>query len=256
MRLSRAPNIGFALCLLLFQSLAPYAASAAGVEPALERQQGVNLDSYWKASEKRYKAGTDFHTARRWAAGQYVVEGETEEGYRDTVTEFLLVRKEKEGWVVEIETVDKRGEHVNQALVSGLEDAIDADDAGKLRLLWIKSVGKDGAIITTRKGLTLDLINHMARPAAAKLIANLKGHESGGAVKVPAGSFADTSLKIIRTRSLFFASETRYWYNSAVPVNGLVKCVSEGGKRVIELLAFGLNGKPKIVEDAKNKSDN
>jgi hypothetical protein len=254
MRLPKAPGVGLFLCIVLFQGLAPHAASAAGAEAAPNRRQDVDLDSYWKATEKRYRAGKDFHTARRWAAGQYVVEGETVEGERDTVTGFLLVRKEKEGWVVEIETVDKRGEHLNQALVSGLEEAIATDDAGKLRLLWIKSVGKDGTIITTQQGLTLDLINHMARPAAAKLIANIQGHESGGAVKVPAGSFANTSLKIVRTKSLFYSTETRYWCNQAVPVNGLVKRVSEGGRRVIELLDFGFNGKPKMIEDPKKQN--
>jgi hypothetical protein len=186
----------------------------------------------------------------RWAPGQYVVEGESIEGRHDNVTKFLLVRREKGGWVVEIETASRRGSHLYQALVSGVDEAIADEDASRLRLLWARSAAKDGGIVTTQKRLALELIGQAVRPAAARLLANIKGHRSGGAVMVPAASFADTSLNVIQTRGVFGSSENSYWYNQNVPINGLVRYNSDVGRRTIELLAFGFNGVPKMKEPA------
>jgi hypothetical protein len=91
-------------------------------------------------------------------------------------------------------------------------------------------------------------MSRMLRSQLALLVAKAGDCVPGGALRVPAGSFAGTSLEIESSRGLFAATETRSWYNAAVPLNGLVKCASDNGKRVIELLGFGFNGKPQFPE--------
>lgn len=233
----------FALTFLLAILLLSSASSRRVPAPApIPAPAASPLESYWKLGKKKYPAGKDFHCAKAWAPGQFVLEGETVDGNREAVNGFLILEQTAGGWIVEVSNVDDTGAtHVIQVLIAGVEGAIAANDLSLLRLVWVKSRGKDGKV-NLIQGLPLELGSALARPVKEKIVVNLANPSRGGRVSVPAGAFADTSLGVIKSRELFSSSETKAWYNAAVPINGLVKSVSGDGKRVTELIAFGFNG--------------
>jgi hypothetical protein len=221
-----------ALCLLLPCAMAAPAAKS--------------LDSYWSDSGKSFPAGGQFSKPMAWAPGQYVVEGSTVKGKRSSVSTTLIVRKDDQGWVIETVSVNKDGkESVGQMCLSGFDTAMSTGDASKIELVWMKSLDKNGKVVVT-EGPALTLIKGMMKSSWEKLVVNVSAPVDGGSVAVPAGSFAGTSKIKSSTKVMGQTIETESWFNSAVPVNGVVKSQTTDGKTVNELLAFGTDGKPRI----------
>jgi len=59
---------------------------------------------------------------------------------------------------------------------------------------------------------------------------------------VPAGTFAATNRVEAEATFLGKTYRSTVWHHSAVPINGMVKSVSDDGKNQTVLLGFGLRG--------------
>ena len=209
-------------------------------------QAASPLDSYWNQTGKSYPAGAQFTKPMPWAAGQYVVTGTTTSGSRKSVSKTLLVRQEQGGWVIETSTLSSNGEEkVTQMLVTGFDQAIATGDASGLDLVWIKTLKKDGSITTTQ-GAQLGFMKGLYKSAYENLVSKTSGVTDGGAIAVPAGSFAGTSTIKVSVKVMMSTIEMQSWLHPAVPVNGTVKSMTTDGKTVIELLSFGSDGAPRI----------
>jgi hypothetical protein len=205
-----------------------------------------SLDSYWADSGKSFPAAGQFSKPQAWAPGQYVVTGTTVKGKRDSVATTLVVRKEEGGWVIESVGVDKKGkESVSQMLLAGFDTAMTTGDASKIELVWMKTLDKDGKI-SVIEGPAIAMIKGLMKSTWEKLVVKVEAPTEGGAVKVPAGGFAGTSHIKSTSKVMGQTIEAETWFNSAVPVNGMVKTATTDGKTVTELLAFGTDGKPRI----------
>ncbi len=216
--------------------------AAAGA--ALSAQAAI--DSYWKPGVASYSAAGQFSKPMPWAPGQYVVVGNTTSGKHDSVSTSLLVSHEKDAWVIETVSIDKKGQQtVGQMMLAGMDQAMATGDTSKIELVWMKTMDKDGKV-TQNEGPALAIFKTMMKSSWEKLVVNLSAFTNGGSVQVPAGSFADTAFQKSKTKVMGFNVEMESWYHSGVPVNGVVKSRSSDGKTLSELLAFGFDGKSKM----------
>ena len=109
----------------------------------------------------------------------------------------------------------------------------------------MKTLDKNGKI-SVIEGPTIAMFKGLMKSTWEKLVVRVSAPTDGGAVTVPAGSFAGTSIHQIDEQGDGPDYEAETWFNSAVPVNGVVKSTTTDGKTVTELLAFGTDGKPRI----------
>jgi hypothetical protein len=203
------------------------------------------LDKYWAPTGASYPAGS-FTKPKEWAPGQYVVIGNSSGGKRESVARMLLVGKEGGAWIIENWSVDKGGkESVGQMCVDGYDKAIASGDASGLELVWMKMIGDDGKVQKI-EGSQLAMYKAFSKPVYESLVASSTGIKEGGAVTVPAGSFAGTSYAKTSAKVMGFNVEGEVWMSPAVPINGMVKSSSNKGKSTSELLSFGVDGKPKM----------
>jgi hypothetical protein len=203
------------------------------------------LDKYWTPTGKSYPASS-FSKPKAWAAGQYVVLGNTNNGKRESVSRMLLVGKEGSAWVIENWSIDKGGkEATSQMCVDGYDKAITSGDASGLELVWMKMTGDDGKVQKI-EGSQLAMYKTFSKAAYESLVTDSSGMKDGGAVTVPAGSFAGTAYAKTTAKVMGFSVESEVWMNEAVPLNGMVKSSANKGKSVSELLEFGFDGKPKM----------
>jgi len=212
---------------------------------AVTLSPAASIDSNWSQTGKSYPAA-QFTKPMPWAAGQYVVTGATMNGSHKSVSRTLLVRQEQGGWVIETSTTSANGEEkVTQMLITGFEQAMATGDTSGLDLVWIKTLKKGGGV-TTMQGAQLGFLKGMYKSAYEGLVMKTSGVADGGAIQVPAGSFAGTSTIKATVKVLMSTVESQVWLNPAVPVNGVVKSMTTDGKTVVELLSFGFDGVPKI----------
>jgi hypothetical protein len=203
------------------------------------------LDKYWTPTGASYAAGA-YSKPKAWAPGQYVVLGTMNNGKRDSVSRMLLVGKEGGAWIIENWSVDKGGkESVGQMCVDGYDEAIASGDASGLELVWMKMIGDDGKVQKI-EGSQLAMYKAFSKAAYESLVTSSTGLKDGGAVTVPAGSFAGTSYAKTTAKVMGFAVEGEVWMSPAVPINGVVKTSSNKGKSTSELLSFGTDGAPKM----------
>ncbi|MGA2612169.1 MAG: hypothetical protein ABSG38_01775 [Spirochaetia bacterium] len=203
-----------------------------------------SFDSNWNQTGKSYPAA-QFTKPMPWAAGQYVVTGTTTNGTRKSVARTLLVRQEQGGWVIETSTISGNGEEqVTQMLITGFDQMMATGDASAMDLVWIKTL-KNGKVTTTQ-GAQLGFMKGLYKGAYENILTRPSGLSDGGAIAVPAGSFAGTSTVKTSMKVMVTTIEVQTWLNPAVPVNGMVKSMTTDGKTVIELLSFGTDGVPRI----------
>lgn len=213
---------------------------------ALAFAQNKALDQYWNAAGKSYAAAGQFAKPAPWKAGQYVVLGTMVNGKRDSVSRTLIVRKDPQGWVIETTNIDKNGKQTaTQMCIAGYDEAMLQRDPSKIDLVWMKTLEKSGKVTTT-EGQSLVLVKTVMKSSYEKLVVNVGAYTDGGAVEVPAGSFAGTNMVTATAKVMGFSVETTSWFHPAVPVNGMVMSKSKDGKTVQQLLSFGFDGTPTI----------
>jgi hypothetical protein len=203
------------------------------------------LDKYWTPAGASYPSSS-FAKPKAWAPGQYIVLGTLSNGKRESVSRMLLVGKEGSAWVIENWSIDKAGkESIGQMCVDGYDKAIASGDVSGLELVWMKTVGDDGKVQKI-EGSQLSMYKAFSKAAYESLVTSSTGLKDGGAVTVPAGSFAGTAYAKTSAKVMGFTVESEVWMNEAVPINGMVKSSSNKGKSTSELLSFGADGKPKM----------
>ncbi len=204
-----------------------------------------HLDGYWQGKGKSvpYKK---FTKAMNWAPGHYVVMGNLDDGERQSVTKTTIVRRENGGWVFESISTDEDGKVTGmQICIKGYEQAMAKSDVSKISAVWAKLLQPDGTVQKI-EGDAMNLYNMMLKATWERLIVSGVQYTKAGAVTVPAGAFAgSTSLKASVT--IVFATVTSIsYFHPDVPVNGMIMATDEDGKKTMELLDYGFNGKAVI----------
>jgi hypothetical protein len=204
------------------------------------------LAAWWIVTGKDYPAGQQFVSPGEWKPGQYIVTGITVNGRRDSISRMTIVRKDAEGWVIEFDTVNMKGqETTSQILLCGYDEAEKSGDFSVISVGWIKRQDENGKI-KKLEGNQIGMFNALMKQMFEKMLSDVPASSPGGPVAVPAGTFADTTYGKSSVKVLGFNVETETWYNEAVPINGVVKTRTTDGKTVTELLSFGTDGKPSI----------
>lgn len=224
--------------LLVLFAFAFLVSCGASVNPLLK----AKIDAYPTAP-----GAANFVTAKKiiepmpYAVGQYVVYMTTEKKTNKSIFKTSIVGKEGAGWVFEYYTLSASQENVIQMLISGLDKIRKSGNPDDIEILWVKirdDKGKiqkiDGPILSMTKGMYKKMLPDMKY--------NFTKSVDGGVVKVAAGSFTGTT-KIHTTQKIMGKSfETDGWFHPAVPINGIVKSVTDSGDVVMELVKFGTRG--------------
>ena len=224
------------LCLLM--------ACGASIDPLLQSKLHLYFS---KSSGKSYNAGAKFIKPMPYAVGQYVVHGMTN-GEKKSLVKTSIVGQESGGWIVESYSLSESQESTSQMLITGLERVAASGNVDDLDIVWVKVKQKDGKIEMI-EGPVLSITKGLYRKGLMGFNVKLNQTAEGGNVSVNAGTFAGT----VKTRSeVSFLGSTYVsdnWYHSEVPINGLVKSVSDDGKYTMELLDFGTYGAEKTIRD-------
>jgi len=203
------------------------------------------LDSQWQGKGKSYTY-KKFTKPKKWAPGQYVVLGNINDGEKESITKTLIVRKERGGWVIESITTNADKEVTGmQMLIKGYESAVNKKDTSLIKVEWVKILQKDGKVDKI-DGQAMVLYSVMMKSALEKMVISATSFSSGGAVSVPAGNFAGTTVASTSVKILFKTFKQTSWMHPDVPVNGVVKSASDDNENISELIDFGFNGKPVI----------
>lgn len=200
------------------------------------------FDSMIKNGNKTF-AAKKFTKPKPWAPGQYIVTATLDDGEIESVVKTTIVRREAGGWVYEAVTTEDDGKSTGmQMLVKGMETAVSKNDASKIKVIWIKMLQKDGTVQKI-EGDAIMFYNAILQSTWNSLLVS-GTTTSGGAVKVPAGNFAGTSKIHTAVKVLFVTVEGDSYLHPDVPINGVIKTVSDNA--VTELIDFGFNGKAVI----------
>ncbi len=204
------------------------------------------LDAQWQTKNKSV-AYKNFTAVAKWAAGQYTVTGKYVKGKRDSIERTTIVGKDKGDWVFESIVTNNKGKVTGmQMCIKGYDKAMTKGDASEISLVWIKMLQEDGTV-QLMEGDSLIMYNTIMKSTWNNLVITANKYEKGEAVSVPAGNFSASS-KITTTVKILFQTITATTYlHPDVPVNGVIKTVSDKGEVMSELLDYGFNGKA-IIE--------
>lgn len=201
------------------------------------------LDGQWQGKGKSFSY-KKFVKPMKWAAGQYVITGTIKDGEKESVNKILIVGKENGGWIFETITTNADNEITGmQMLIQGYESAIAKNDASQIKVEWIKILQKDGTIQKT-EGDGMMIYNMMLKSTWNNVIMSANNSTSGGAITVPAGTFAGTTQIATSVKILFSTINQTSYLHPDIPVNGVVKSISDD--TITELIDFGFNGKATI----------
>lgn len=203
------------------------------------------FDSMIKSGNNSF-ASKKFTKPMKWAPGQYVVMGTMDDGEIESVTRSLIVGKEAGGWIFETTTTNDDSEVTGmQMLIKGMDTAIAKGDPAQIKVIWVKMLQADGTV-NKIEGEALTMYNMMLQSTWYNIIISGTKYTAGGAVKVPAGNFAGTTKVHTSVKVLFTTIEGDSFLHPDVPVNGVVKSVTDDEDEATVLIDFGFNGKPVI----------
>lgn len=176
-----------------------------------------------------------------WKVGQWVVYKQLEDKQLKSVMKMALIAHDGDVWTMEIDSYSDRGDQAMQMKIKGLEKLAAGGSNDQVEIVGLKVKEKNGQVQELPAEM-MGMFGGMYKKAIPDMKVSSSGFEDGGALTVPAGTFAKT-WKI--------TSESEYngkkfkgtaWVHSAVPINKTVKSVAEDGKYVTELVDFGDSG--------------
>jgi len=176
-----------------------------------------------------------------YAVGQYVILGTTDSSGNRTISRTMIAGKADGGWVIESGTLNSAEETAVQLCVRGLEKAATSGNAESVEIVWIKIKNEKGAIQRV-DGPVLAMMRSLYKNNLSSLNVKATAYVNGGTISVPAGTFAATNRVEAEATFLGKTYRSTVWHHSAVPINGMVKSVSDDGKNQTVLLGFGLRG--------------
>jgi len=210
--------------------------------PSANPQLRAKIEPKFTAgSSKTYGAGMRFMRPMPYAVGQYVEHGTTDGSGRKSISRTSIVGRQDGGWIIESYGLDETKESISQMLIIGLDRVAQSGNIDEMEIRWVKFRDDNGAIQTI-EGPMLMMMKSLYRGSLDAFKVKTSVFTSGGSIQVPAGTFAGTNK--IEAEATFFGRTYRStgWHHSTVPVNGLVKSVSDDGKQQTVLLRFGTRG--------------
>lgn len=217
-------------------------AFALSCGPSVNPQLKAKIDEQYSASSSRnYGTAGKFMKPMPYAAGQYVILGTTDAKGNRSITRTMIAGRDEGGWIIESATLNTSEESAVQLCVRGLEKAASTGNAESVEIVWIKIKNEKGAIQRV-EGPVLAMMKAMYKNNLASLNVKVNAYVNGGAITVPAGTFAATNRVEMEATFLGKKFRSTGWYHPAVPINGMVKSVSDDGKNQTVLLGFGFKG--------------
>ncbi|MEJ2041359.1 MAG: hypothetical protein P8X55_20895 [Desulfosarcinaceae bacterium] len=202
------------------------------------------IDAYFgKVSHKTYRASGKFKKPMPYKVGQYVVTGISNASER-SISKMALVGREKDGWIIETQTITPTSESTSQMLVVGLEKARKTGRIDELDIAWVK-VKPHGQQVQTFEGALLALTKGLYKKALSGLEVDYQLQNETETVSVPAGRFQGTVKASSEVAFLNKKYQSVAWLHPSVPINGMVKSVAKDQDSVMVLLDFGLSGAKK-----------
>ncbi|BBO78049.1 hypothetical protein DSCW_54660 [Desulfosarcina widdelii] len=199
------------------------------------------IDTQFNAAKSQnFRAAGKFKRPIPYEVGQYVIAGMTSPTER-SIMKMAIVGKEQNGWIIETHSLTQSAESITQMLVVGMETVNKTGKLDDLDIIWVK-VKPDGQNVQTIEGPMLSMTKGLYKKALSGLECQNQEAIDGGTVKVPAGTFAGTSKMHSEVSFMGNTYLSDSWLHPSVPINAMVKSVSNEGETVIELLDFGLTG--------------
>ncbi|MGL4370807.1 MAG: hypothetical protein ACRCUT_14210, partial [Spirochaetota bacterium] len=197
------------------------------------------LDTLFKGSAGNYKASGKYVRPMAWRVGQYIVVGSFEKGEKKSAMKMSIVGKADGGFIVEMATTQEESENVVQYLLKGMDKAMKSGDPKDIEFGWIKIRGEDGQIQTI-EGPMIQMYKSMMPDTFSGMQLRVTAYTDGGTVVVPAGTFTGLNVVESETKAFGFTSKVKGYYPPSVPINGMVKSVSDDGKNESVLIGFGM----------------
>jgi hypothetical protein len=221
----------FVSCVLLLAL-----SCGSSVNPQLK----AKIDSYNTAGTADFGKSGKFMRPMDLAVGQYVIVRNNNDG-DISITKTSIVGKEQGGFILENYNLTGSSEGVVQMLVTGMDRAARSGNAGDIDIVWIKIKGEDGNI-QTFEGPMMSMVKSLYTKSIPNVAVNMQSAKVAQLIRVPAGAFSGTYEVKTEVTMLGRKYKTTSWFHTSVPINGMVKSVSEDGKNIQELVKFGMKG--------------
>ena len=202
----------------------------------------TKINSFFSTAGTRdFGASRKFSGPMPYAVGQFVVHGVTEGKDKRSITRTSIAGREGDGWIFEFYTLTETQEGAMQMLVTGFGKAAKEIRPEDLDIKWVKTRDENG-VIQTFEGPMLDMMKSMYKKSLSSLKIEDTAFTNGGSVRVPAGVFSSTLKYQSKSSMLGRTFTSTGYFHSSVPINGIVKSVSDDDSTTMELLSFGTSG--------------
>jgi hypothetical protein len=225
----------FSLVLIMF-----IVSCGQSVNPQLK----TKIDGFYKPQNANIGVSQKITGYMNFAVGQYVIHGITDENGNRSISKTSIIGKSKGGWIFEFYTINSKQESIAQMFITGLDKAAKSGKPEDVDIQWIKIKDEKGKIQKI-EGSMLDLYKSIYKNNISSVAHKTGVYEKSGVVKVPAGNFASTYKINTETKFLGKTHKSETWMHSSVPVNMVVKSVTDGTS-TMELIKFGTNAVPQF----------
>lgn len=196
-------------------------------------------------SPGKYGAGTKFYKPMAWSVGQWITLGNITNGAKYSVTKYSIVGKEDGGYIVECVTTDSGSTQVIQYLIKGIDQMIKKADTSSIEIVWLKIKQGDGEVQQI-EGFMMQAYKAMTSSMLGS-IQSTSTFTDGGTVTVPAGTFSGVNVIKSEGKILGFTVKSTGYFHNSVPINGMVKSISDDGETETVLIAFGKSGAKPVI---------
>jgi len=211
----------------------------ASTNPQLKAKIGGIFSQ--SSSSKNYGTSRRFVSPMRYAVGQYVVHGVTEDDGTRSISKTAVVGRDGSAYVLEFSNLTESKESVSQLCIDGLDKAARSGNTDDIDIRWIKVKGEDGKV-QKLEGPMIYMMRAMYKNTLRSVNVKVGTYTNGGVVRVPAGIFGGTNVVNAEVVVLGSTYRSKAWYHSSVPINGMVKSVTDDNEQTMELLDFGTRG--------------
>jgi len=224
--------------LVLFVA-AGFISCGASTNPQLKAKIGGIFAQ--SSSSRNYGNSRRFTAPMRYAVGQYVVHGVTEDDGTRSISKTAIVRRDGSAYVFEFSNLTESQDSVAQLCIDGMDKARRTGNTDDIDIRWIKVKGEDGKV-QKLEGPMIYMMRAVYKNSLRSVNVKIGTYTDGGVVRVPAGVFGRTNVVNAEVVVLGSTYRSKSWYHSSVPINGMVKSVTDDNEQTMELLDFGTRG--------------
>jgi len=193
------------------------------------------------SAPKTFSAGKKYLQPSPWSVGQWVTTGSIEKGEKKSVSKFSIVGKAEGGYIIEIINTTEKDEKTVQYLLKGIDKAMKSGNTGDIEFAWMKMKDADGKIQVI-DGNMMSFYKIFMSSVTSNMKLKITMYTDGGTVTVPAGTFSGVNVVESESKVMGFTVKGKGYHHSSVPINGMVKYLSDDGKNETVLLDFGWSG--------------